>query len=47
MMPRPAPHQPAANVQKDVRNYENQTEFDMDSPVVLEEWARLSGIRHG
>lgn len=35
------------DVQADTLRQHYQTAFEMDTPVVLEEWARLTGIRHG
>ena len=35
------------DVQADTVSQHYQTEFKMDNAVVLEEWVRLSGVRHG
>lgn len=35
------------DVQADTVSQHYQAEFEMDSAVVLEEWVRLSGVRHG
>jgi ribosomal protein L11 methyltransferase len=34
------------DVQADAVSQHYQSEFEMDKAVVLEEWVRLSGIRH-
>lgn len=34
------------DVQAETLRQHYQTAFDMESPVVLQEWARLSGVRH-
>ncbi len=35
------------DVQADTVSQHYQAEFEMDNAIVLEEWVRLSGIRHG
>ncbi len=35
------------DVQAETVSQHYQTEFKMDNAVVLEEWVRLSGVRHG